>query len=64
MKLFNKQRKKNNRILNRMLMEAEDREGSLLTTIALLKQEIRKNEIEIDILRRYLNEARAEKVGE
>lgn len=61
MKLFNKQLRKHNRILKRMLMESENREQLLETTIALLKQDIRNNELEIDILRRAYVECRDSK---
>lgn len=59
-----KRLKKHNRILKRLLMESENRERSLDTKVALLKQDLRNREIEIDILRRYLKEAKKQKAGE
>lgn len=59
-----KRLKKHNRILKRMLMDCESRERTLETKVSLLEQTIRNNEIEIDILRRYLGEIKKEKVGE
>lgn len=59
-----KRLRNHNRILKRMLMESENRERSLETKVALLKQDLRNREIEADILRRYLVEAKQQKAGE